>query len=134
VYSFLNANKTSLNIRVLLWRVRNHYTHVHADFWPHGEDKPACAGASTNKWRYANGKVIYALTAPMSPVGAISDPPPVDSTKPDYDPIGGGSKGGSKGGLPDSIKRPPPPPPLPALDIGLEGDYQKFFYPQKGKG
>ena len=49
------ANFEMLNLRLVLWRVKDHYNHIHADFWPHGEDTPMCDGAPTNTWSYPDG-------------------------------------------------------------------------------
>ena len=56
VATFLRSNMESLNIRVLLWQVRNHYNHIHIDFWPQGWETPPCAGGS-DRYRYPNGTV-----------------------------------------------------------------------------
>ena len=40
-HDYLNAHRGELRIRVLLWRVRNHYDHIHVDTWPKMRDDGA---------------------------------------------------------------------------------------------
>lgn len=40
VAGFLEANRTRLHIRVILWRVKNHADHVHCDTFPMMKDSP----------------------------------------------------------------------------------------------
>ncbi len=44
VAGFLRSNKGQLSINNILWQVRDHYDHVHVDFYPKGIGKPVCAG------------------------------------------------------------------------------------------
>lgn len=34
VHAYLDANRTELRIRTLLWRVKNHWNHIHVDTYP----------------------------------------------------------------------------------------------------
>lgn len=36
--------RTLPNVKVVLWRVKNHYDHVHFDTWPTGVGTPPCKG------------------------------------------------------------------------------------------
>ena len=56
VSDFIKANAVELNIRVHLWRVKNHYNHIHVDFWPRGWATPPCAGGSP-RYKYQDGSV-----------------------------------------------------------------------------
>ena len=47
-------NLEALNVRVRLWRVKNHYNHIHVDFWPRGWATPPCAGGSP-RYKYPDG-------------------------------------------------------------------------------
>lgn len=60
VDEFLLEYKEALNIRVHLWQVRNHYNHIHVDFWPRGWALPPCAGGSP-RYKYPDG--TYETTA-----------------------------------------------------------------------
>jgi hypothetical protein len=58
VYQFLRAHWDSLNLKVALWRVRNHYNHIHIDFWPSGYGTPSLIrGGSDNRYRYPDGSI-----------------------------------------------------------------------------
>ena len=61
VNDFIKENLTELNVRVRLWQVKNHYNHIHADFWPRGWATPPCAGGST-RYKYPNGDVKSTAT------------------------------------------------------------------------
>lgn len=78
VHDFLEANQTSLGIKVLLWQVADHYNHIHADFWPSGINVPACcAGVYQNHWRRSNGETFYTGSQESPPAeaeGPISNP------------------------------------------------------------
>lgn len=54
VAAFLRSNKGPLSVNNVLWRVRDHYDHVHVDFWPQGTGTPACAGGRPT-WRSPAG-------------------------------------------------------------------------------
>lgn len=56
VWDFIEANQEALNIRVKLWQVRNHYNHIHVDFWPRGWSTPPCADGAP-RYKYPNGDV-----------------------------------------------------------------------------
>ncbi len=40
VARYLEANRKRLHIRVILYRVKNHYDHIHCDTWPMMKDSP----------------------------------------------------------------------------------------------
>jgi extensin-like protein len=45
MYRYALANASRLRITHLLWQVPNHYSHIHADFFPsHDGQVPPCAG------------------------------------------------------------------------------------------
>ena len=50
VAAWLKANEERLGIRVILWRVKNHFDHIHFDTWPMMFDKwwytPPCKGGA----------------------------------------------------------------------------------------
>lgn len=58
LFKFLKDNWEALNIKVLLWRVRNHYDHLHIDFWPSGYGTPSLTrGGDDNRFRYPDGSI-----------------------------------------------------------------------------
>lgn len=58
VYQFLRKHWDSLNLKVALWRVRNHYNHIHIDFWPSGYGTPSLIrGGPDNRYRYPDGSI-----------------------------------------------------------------------------
>ena len=56
VDGFIRQHLSELNVRVRLWRVKNHYNHIHIDFWPRGWSTPPCAGGSP-RYKYPDGSV-----------------------------------------------------------------------------
>lgn len=46
-----------LSIRTHLWRVSNHYDHIHLDFWPRGYSVPPCADGS-HRTQHSWGTVV----------------------------------------------------------------------------
>jgi hypothetical protein len=43
VHKWIMQNKDKYNIHYVAWRVADHYDHIHVDFDPWGQGKPACA-------------------------------------------------------------------------------------------
>lgn len=57
VNEFLENHLSDLNVRVKLYRVKDHFNHIHVDFWPRGWSTPPCAGG-TSQYRYPSGTVL----------------------------------------------------------------------------
>lgn len=57
VYAWIRTYFDELSIRTLIWRKRDHYNHIHIDFWPKRYGYPSCAGATTSRWQYPSGSV-----------------------------------------------------------------------------
>lgn len=93
VFAFINRYRLTMSIRTALWRVNNHYDHIHIDFWPRGYGTPPCAGG-TLRVRYSNGLVVS------------GDPGP--------------EKGSYE--LPDAPVIPPPPPPSGGYKVEVHRD------------
>jgi len=47
VYEYIMAHFDELSIRVILWRRRDHFNHIHIDGWPKGYRTPSCGGGTT---------------------------------------------------------------------------------------
>jgi hypothetical protein len=43
VYNYLNSRRAEYNISHLLWRIPDHFDHIHVDFLPAGVGTPPCA-------------------------------------------------------------------------------------------
>ena len=63
VHAYLNEHRGAFDIRVMLWWVKDHYDHIHIDFWPKGHNTPSCASGLPNQWKYSDGLVsgVYKL-------------------------------------------------------------------------
>ena len=72
VNTFLSWNVEALSIRLILWRCRNHYSHIHADFWPTGINTPPCAGG-VERYRWSDGHT--AMTNNPDPENGYYQPP-----------------------------------------------------------
>lgn len=62
--------RTLPNVKVVLWRVKNHFTHIHYDTWPTGIGLPPCKGGAL-RVRHKDG-TIGRTFKPTSP------PPNID--------------------------------------------------------
>ena len=69
VYAYILKNKTRLNVRYALWRVKGHYNHIHVDFWPKGYGTPP---PSVERYQFSNGRVVVGDPGPIY----LPTPPP----------------------------------------------------------
>ncbi len=102
VAAWLTSNAEALKLKVLIWRERNHYDHIHVDFWPTGEGTPPGAGgtlqlregsgASINidGENYSAGDIVRGDLVTDS---AIVGPPPINSALFEMTPDEAGSLG-----------------------------------------
>lgn len=76
VNGFLVANLDRLSIRTRLWRVKDHYDHIHIDFWPRGYGRPPCDGGS-HRTQYSTSLVVNGDPGPENGpwTGDPTDPP-----------------------------------------------------------
>ena len=58
VVEFIEIYQDELNVRVVLWQIRDHYTHAHADMWPTGINVPPCDGGEEEYENY-DGTIIH---------------------------------------------------------------------------
>lgn len=58
IFAFLNANRKALGIRVLLWQVKDHYNHIHADFWGKGVYTPPLSSTGVGSFQKSSGSVV----------------------------------------------------------------------------
>lgn len=58
VHRFLEDNREAFGIRVLLWWVRDHYDHLHVDFWPKGEGTPPLTQRGYGWFLYPGGPKV----------------------------------------------------------------------------
>jgi len=43
----------------ILWLVKNHFDHIHIDFWPKGYGTPSTIrGGASNRYKYSDGRII----------------------------------------------------------------------------
>lgn len=80
VAAYLRVNKVRFGIKTILWRVKDHYDHVHADMWPTGYGTPPC-GRGRERYQYSDGKIVSASggnVAPQGTFGSVVVPIPED--------------------------------------------------------
>lgn len=70
VAAYLRAHRWLFGIKVILWRVKDHYDHVHVDMWPTGVPAPPCMGGS-ERYRYRNGRIVTGVNGKVPPEGVI---------------------------------------------------------------
>lgn len=68
VAAYLRVNQKRMGIRTILWRVRDHYNHIHADMWPTGYGVPPCAGGR-ERYMYSDGRIVRAVGGNVPPQG-----------------------------------------------------------------
>lgn len=61
-----------LSARTLLWRVRDHFNHIHLDGWPKGYSTPPCAGG-TMRMQYNSGQVVRGDPGPANGTPELPD-------------------------------------------------------------
>lgn len=71
VAAHLRERRTQFGIKTVLWRVANHYDHVHADMWPTGYGTPPCGGG-VERYRYSTGRIVTASGGNVAPEGSFS--------------------------------------------------------------
>lgn len=68
----LRTHKTELGIKMILWRVKDHFNHIHVDMWPTGYSKPPCGGGH-ERYKYSNGKIVSAIGGNVPPEGDFEE-------------------------------------------------------------
>lgn len=82
--------RTNWNVRTSLWQVKDHYDHIHLDFWPYGYSTPPCAGGRLLVKHHAvKGGVINQSWTPDFPFEA----PPVEPPSTGEDMVKEGDQG-----------------------------------------
>jgi hypothetical protein len=76
VAAHLRDRRVRFGIKTVLWRVKGHYDHVHADMWPTGYGRPPCAGG-VERYRYSNGRIVAASGGNVMPEGSFVGEVPV---------------------------------------------------------
>jgi hypothetical protein len=79
VHAFIKTYAADLSVRTLLWRVKDHFTHIHVDHWPKGYRTPPCMGGA-NQYQYNDGLVV---TGDPGPANGIHDLPDRDPWTPE---------------------------------------------------
>lgn len=72
VAAYLKANRGLFGIRTILWRMPDHYNHVHADMWPTGYGIPPCAGGR-ERYQYSDGRILRATGGIVKPEGTFEE-------------------------------------------------------------
>lgn len=70
VATYLRANRYRFGIKVILWRVKDHFNHIHFDPWPTGIGIPPCHGG-VERYRYSDGSIIRGSNGYVPPQGII---------------------------------------------------------------
>jgi hypothetical protein len=76
VYSFIREEYAE-HVKVILWRVKNHFDHVHVDPWPTGIATPPCKGGGLLV-KHKDGKVGRIFTDDIPHAPPVPPPPPPD--------------------------------------------------------
>lgn len=63
----------SLGVKYAAWRVRNHFDHMHLDFWPTGTGTPSCAGGSPAFVNGTASNLNFGTDVPASPIDLMGD-------------------------------------------------------------
>lgn len=72
VAAYLRTNQTRFGIKRILWRVKDHYNHIHGDMWPTGYGFPPCAGG-IERYRYSDGRVVFGHQGRVRPEGTFRE-------------------------------------------------------------
>ena len=72
VAAYLRANQQRFGIKRILWRVKDHYNHIHVDMWPTGYSKPPCGGG-VERYKYSDGRIVTASGGNVAPEGTFEE-------------------------------------------------------------
>lgn len=72
VAAYLRSNQIRYGIKRILWRVPDHWNHVHADMWPTGYGFPPCAGG-LERYCYSDGRVVFGHNGQVRPQGTFEE-------------------------------------------------------------
>lgn len=73
IAAYLRKHQTELGIRTILWWVKDHWDHIHVDFWPKGIGTPPLSSTGVGTFQYANGTQISARIQLVPPEATIGD-------------------------------------------------------------
>lgn len=85
VYADIWAHKTAWSIWALLWRVPDHYGHIHADFAPRCLEPRWCGRRIVPRWKYSDGETFTAED-PAPENGEYHGPTPPPTPEPEPEP------------------------------------------------
>jgi hypothetical protein len=60
VYEWIDGHRHEWSIRVMFWRIADHFGHIHCDFWPTCEEAKWCGRHITPRWSYSSGNTFIA--------------------------------------------------------------------------
>ncbi|MEN8233768.1 MAG: peptidoglycan-binding domain-containing protein [Actinomycetota bacterium] len=75
VWQFIETYTDELSIRIKIWRKRDHFNHIHLDFWPKGYGTPPC-DKETNaslRMQYNSGNVVNGDPGPANGYHELPD-------------------------------------------------------------
>lgn len=72
VAAFIRLYAEQLSVRTYLWRTRDHYDHIHIDFWPYVYATPSCAGGRDD-YRFSNGRLVVGDPGPENGYHELPD-------------------------------------------------------------
>lgn len=72
------------HIAHILWRVKDHFDHIHLDPWPQGYSKPPCAGGSL-RVKHKDGRIGTQFTDDIDPIEPEVPMFPIEATSPPED-------------------------------------------------
>lgn len=71
IAKFLNDHREEFGIRAVLWRVKNHFNHIHVDFWPKGVYTPPTDSSGKGYFRYSDGRQTHMRIQYVKPEGSF---------------------------------------------------------------
>jgi hypothetical protein len=69
IAAWLRANALALGIRTVLWWVKDHFDHIHVDYWPMGIGTPPLSSTGVASFRYSDGRTVSQRIQLVPPEG-----------------------------------------------------------------
>ena len=60
IAGWLGDHAVELGVRNVLWWRKNHFDHIHVDFYPRGEGIPPLSTTGTGRFKYSDGRIVAA--------------------------------------------------------------------------
>lgn len=86
IAAFIRRPEYAAVVKTVLWRVKDHFDHIHFDTWPEGVGTPPCAGG-TLKVRHKDGRLGFTFTDDLGDVDLPLSDADIEKLKAELVPV-----------------------------------------------